>query len=63
MNLTTRRVLGNWLVSTLSPLIGGTLTFQMPVEPEWLKVILTAFVSGSIVTALVIGNHWQNGKK
>ena len=56
MNIKVQRVTGNWLVSFLSPLIGGGLAFNVPIEPEWLKVVITAFVSSLIVTGIVVGN-------
>ena len=63
VNLKCQRIIGNWMVSFLSPLAGGGITFSLPIEPEWLKIVLTALVASFIVTGIVIGNTLGNAKK
>lgn len=63
MHIKLQRILGNWLISFLTPLLGGGLAFNLPIEPEWLKVVITALIASSIVTGLVVANHLQGAKK
>lgn len=51
------RLLGNWLTTFLSPLAGGSIAFQLPIEDPNLKILLTAIISASIVTGLVIAKE------
>jgi len=56
VNIKVQRVVGNWMVSFLSPLAGGGTVLAMPVEDINLKLLLTALVSSFIVTGIVVGN-------
>jgi len=48
------RIVSNWGLAFLSPLLGGGLAFNIPVEDPNVKILLTALFSSLIVTGLVI---------
>lgn len=64
MGIESRRILGNWLTSFLSPMIGSTLVFNLNfVEDVNLKILISALISSSIVTGLVISRKLENARK
>lgn len=51
------RIVGNWLTAFLSPLMGITVAFSLPIEDYNLKILISALISSCIVTGLVIGRE------
>jgi len=53
----SRKLLGNFLIAFLSPLVGTGIAFNLPIEDPNLKILLTALLSASIVTGLVLARE------
>lgn len=51
------RIGGNWLTSFLSPLVGASVAFNLPIEDENLRILIIGLVSSCIVTGLVIARE------
>ncbi len=51
------RIIGNWLTSFLSPLVGVSIGFNLPIEDENLRILIIALISSCIVTGLVIARE------
>lgn len=50
----TRRLLGNFLAAFLSPLIGSSIAFNLEGLDFNVKVLLTALISASVITGIVL---------
>lgn len=64
MKASQKRIIGNFMMSFLSPLVGGTTTaFIIPESwgVNW-TILITAFVSSTILTGIVIAQQLQNAK-
>lgn len=57
-----RRILGNWLTSFLTPLMGMGLAFNLPIQDMNLKLLISALIGATIMTGLVIGRELERGK-
>jgi len=55
----SRKLLGNFLIAFLSPLMGTSIAFNLEIEDMNLKILLTALLSASIVTGLVLARELQ----
>jgi len=57
--LIKKRVLGNFMIAFLSPLIGSSLALNIDfLEGNW-KLLGGALISASIVTGMVIAREWE----
>ena len=59
------RIGGNWLTSFLSPLTGMAIAFNLPINDENVKILLTSVIASSIVTGMVVAREmekWGNAK-
>lgn len=54
--------MGNWMISFLSPLVGTSIAFNLPIEDMNMKVLITSLLSSMIVTGIVIGKSLENAK-
>lgn len=64
MKAANKRILGNFMMSFMSPLLGGGATVLVMPE-SWgvnVTILLTAFVSSIILTTIVIAQQLQNAK-
>jgi len=52
--ISSRKLLGNFLAAFLSPLMGSSIAFNLPIEDQNLKILLTALISASVITGLVL---------
>lgn len=63
MNVKIKRIFGNWLMTFLSPLMSNTVVFSLPIGwDDNTKILISAILSASIVTGLVIAQVFQNAK-
>ena len=63
MKTEAKRILGNWMTSFLSPLVGSSIVFNLDfVNDLNLKILISALVSSSVVTGLVISRKLENAK-
>ncbi len=51
------RIIGNWLTAFLSPLMGGTIAFSLPITDDNLRILIMALIASTIVTGLVIARE------
>lgn len=64
MDIESRRIVGNWLTSFLSPLMALSLVFNLDfITDTNLKILLSALISSCIVTGLVISRKLENAKR
>ena len=52
--ITSRKILGNFLAAFLTPLAGGSIAFNLPIEDHNVKILLTALISACIITGIVL---------
>ena len=57
--LKSKRLIGNFLAAFLSPLMGGSIAFNLPIDDPNLKLLITALISASVVTGLVLSRELQ----
>ena len=62
MNIKVQRIIGNWLTAFISPLIGTSIAFNLPLEDINTKILFTAIISSSLVTGLIIARSLENAK-
>ena len=55
----TARIIGNWLTSFLSPMVGASIAFNLPIDDNNLKILIMALISSCIVTGLVIARELE----
>lgn len=53
------RIVGNFMTAFFSPLMGTTIAFNLDTLDINQKILLTALISASIVTGLVISRELQ----
>ena len=58
------RLTANFLTAFLSPLLGASVAFNLPINDDNLKILITALIASVIVTGLVLAREFDNyGKK
>lgn len=57
-----KRILGNFMIAFLSPLMGTSVAFNLDGLPENYRILLSALISASVVTGLVIAREFERSK-